>query len=186
MILCIGKYSGFTLVELMIVVAIIGILSAVAIPGFQTYMHNAKTSEAKVNLDSVQKGALSFFQAEHYYDGGMETTTRIYPESDSVSGIGQEANDDNISYKSSPDTYKTVMKSAPWSQLQFVLTSPFYFYYMYDSNNVGEPSFQASASASLDEKCDAIFIIEGRSDGSASAVLDLSKDSTKCNIAVAP
>ena len=42
--------SGFSLVELMIVVAIIGVLAAVAVPNFQKYQSKARTSEAKVQL----------------------------------------------------------------------------------------------------------------------------------------
>lgn len=45
--------QGFTLVELMVVVAIIGILSTVAVPQFKKYQGKSKTSEAKIQLASV-------------------------------------------------------------------------------------------------------------------------------------
>lgn len=55
------KASGFTLVELMIVVAIIGVLSAVAVPNFQKYQAKAKTSEAKVQLAAAYTAEQAFF-----------------------------------------------------------------------------------------------------------------------------
>ncbi len=55
------KDEGFTLVELMIVVAIIGVLSAVAVPNFQKYQAKAKTSEAKVQLAAAYTSEQAFF-----------------------------------------------------------------------------------------------------------------------------
>lgn len=52
--------AGFTLIELMIVVAILGVLAAVAIPNFQKYQAKAKQSEAKIQLASAYVGMQAF------------------------------------------------------------------------------------------------------------------------------
>lgn len=58
------KNAGFTLIELMIVVAIIGILAAIAIPAYQDYTVRAKMSEAIAAAAPAKTGVSEFFQSE--------------------------------------------------------------------------------------------------------------------------
>ena len=64
-----SKKEGFTLIELMIVVAIIGILAAIAIPAFINYVKRSKTSEAGANLKSLFQGAAAYYEAENWGQG---------------------------------------------------------------------------------------------------------------------
>ena len=64
-----SKKEGFTLIELMIVVAIIGILAAIAIPAFINYVKRSKTSEAGANLKSLFQGAAAYYEAENWTQG---------------------------------------------------------------------------------------------------------------------
>ncbi len=61
------RQDGFTLVELMVVVAIIGLLSAVAIPNFRKYQAKAKMSEAKLQLSSVYTAETAFYSDYNIY-----------------------------------------------------------------------------------------------------------------------
>jgi len=56
-----AKQYGFTLVELLIVVAIIGVLSTIGIPSFRRMVQKSKKSEAKVNLGGLYTAEQAFF-----------------------------------------------------------------------------------------------------------------------------
>ena len=76
--------KGFTLIELMIVVAIIGILAAVALPAYQDYTKRAHVSEG-INLAASAKGAVT----EYYVSEGKwpKTNTEVgLPDSTAIKG----------------------------------------------------------------------------------------------------
>ena len=74
------KQQGFTLIELMIVVAIIGILAAIAIPAYQDYTIRAQVSEG-LNLSGGAKAAVT----EYFQDRG------IMPVNNTLAGLAQPA-----------------------------------------------------------------------------------------------
>lgn len=67
------KAKGFTLIELMIVVAIIGILAAIAIPNFLKYQAKSKQSEAKQNLGSIYTTQISYFGENNRFASAFAT-----------------------------------------------------------------------------------------------------------------
>ena len=63
-----GK-SGFTLLELLVVVIIVGILATIAIPAFLDAMENARSAEARSFLDTVKTAEEAYYQEHLIYTG---------------------------------------------------------------------------------------------------------------------
>jgi len=69
---CDSQVQGFTLIELMIVVSIIGILSAMAIPNFQKFRARAIQAEARANLGAINTCQTVYFGDFDTFAGGPE------------------------------------------------------------------------------------------------------------------
>ena len=63
--------QGFTLIELMIVVAIIGILAAIAIPQFAAYRQKAYNSSAQSDLKNLKTGMEAYNADNQEYPGAL-------------------------------------------------------------------------------------------------------------------
>jgi type IV pilus assembly protein PilA len=145
---------GFTLIELMIVVAILGILAAVAIPAFLNYMRKAKTSEATLNIDRVYEGGVTYFEAEHVKRG----VTGLVVQHCLPSSADWTPNATPGSQKYDAATTATLFSGNPtWKALDFAMGDNFYYAYQFDNiagtdSITGEEpiAYRAAAMGDLD------------------------------------
>jgi len=155
----IKKSRGFTLVELMIVVAIVGILAALAIYGVRKYMANAKSAEARNSLGQITKDASTAYNREHMAAG-------ILADKD-VAGVSNQICDkaDNTvpaakgsikgqKYQSAASEWDIGTKDKGWQCLKYSMSQPQYYMYGYAATLASGTSegstFTATANGDLD------------------------------------
>ncbi len=115
------RTQGFTLIELMIVVAILGVLAATAIPSFRNYQLSSKRTEAYANLSALAKTQKAYF-AEFNEFVGVEAepfaTTSLPPTSTKRSKDSIATGFEDVGWVPDGDVYydyDTATPAEPWN-----------------------------------------------------------------------
>lgn len=138
---------GFTLIELMIVVAIIGVLSAVAIPAFMNYMAKAKSAEAIQQLRRMSEAARVYYLETHGARG-LAVIPKQFPRTVAVTPAVSCCVSGRKCAPSPPQWFDPT-----WRSLSFSLDDPHYYQYQFVSSGTGiNARFTARAYGDLD--CD--------------------------------
>jgi prepilin-type N-terminal cleavage/methylation domain-containing protein len=151
-----NRSKGFTLIELMIVVVILGVLAAVAVPAFIRYIRRAKTSEAEDKISEIYRSSVSYFSAEQVARGaGADVTNPQFPNTqtetpNTCAGMVCSDNADGRCI-----TAAAVWDTPTWNALNFAISDPHYFTYEYVSSSAGMVRgegnlFTAAAHGDLD------------------------------------
>lgn len=140
-----GGRSGFTLVELMVVVAILGVLAAVAIPAFVRYLRRARTTEAVDKLAYLFRQSMTYWTTERFGRGtGGAVVAHQFPATQAPTPATVPP---GVRTVDPPGTWDT----PTWHALSFAVTDPHYYSYAYDSSGTNAGAgFTARALGDLD------------------------------------
>jgi prepilin-type N-terminal cleavage/methylation domain-containing protein len=148
---------GFTLIELMIVVAILGILAVVAVPSFIKYMRRAKTTEAIDQLDKIYKGAALYYAVPHVARTGSKLPCQFPTDQGITPSQGTCCNanggpDADLDERCDAQPHIWTDGSV-WGSLSFQMNDQHFFVYGFDSEGVLDQA-TATVSAYGDLDCD--------------------------------